>query len=826
MRAACVATVSRNGQWIVCGCGDGKLRILDAESQTLAIETNDHHAREVSALDVSTDSSTVASGSLDGSVIVWSITGQLLAGPFNLDQGKPDNSGKVSSVRFSRCGRRLAGCTNILNPPNHQHGAVYILDIHDNQLTQRVVVTFNSSVTAISWSVDVNGQHQILAGLEESLAVIDPSHGESDSRKPIPGFRNLSGNGNFLVSGTWQDGVRFWDAATFGEIGSNLPSCLPLAVSPNNFSLVGVSRNAEHCLSIWDLSDILPMSYIIRGDEISPQVSPLTATAIHSDSHALGFEAIGEDFNIILSKVQLSPNPEVFRQPQLYASPLQRKEAESIISNVLKQHPPVLIDTRTGHLCYGPLRILTLEVDPGYRDLLSSIGERGQDRFRRGVETFFEYVMFSHKWDETYEEPSFHDVSGKSVYNDLDRSPTNDKLRKFCETVRETGHRWAWSDTCCINRTDPTVLNRAIVSMYRWYKESALTLALLESIVRPSKPGDLRDSVWMTRAWTLQELLAPRAIRFYDSEWKLYLNDLHHNHRDSPIINKELASAVSVDSKTLSAFHPDVLGVREKLRLASTRTATREEDIAYSLFGIFASDLQPHYGEGTVALGRLLEEIVHRSGDVTVLAWTGTSSRFNSCLPADIAVYKKPPSTVSPSDTNKLRTRVVELQSILPREAAVAIYSQITDLPKALFANRRLHLPCVIFAVDRLTLVNNGSQGRVYRASASILGDVKITTADTLPLQEPRGLLLVHPWIHDLLHLPASLASDDYTRALGLIARLGLKFSALLLQKHSYHGYKRVAADHQIVVQLPRIISLQDIRTEVLDVWDCQTGLL
>ena len=457
--------------------------------------------------------------------------------------------------------------------------------------------------------------------------------------------------------------------------------------------------------------------------------------------------------------------------------------------------------------------------------------------------------MFSHKWDETYGEPSFHDVLGKSVYNDLDQSPTNDKLRRFCQTVRRTGHRWAWSDTCCVNRADSAVLNRAIVSMYRWYKESALTLALLAGIVPPSKPGDLWNSIWMTRAWTLQELLAPRAIRFYDSEWNPYLNDNHDNHKDSPAINKELASAISVASKTLTAFHPGDLGVREKLRLASTRTATREEDIAYSLFGIFASDLQPKYGEGRAALGRLLEEIVDRSGDVTVLAWTGCSSQFNSCLPAEIAVYKEPPQTVSPSDANKLRTRAVELRSLLPREAALAIYSRIANLPKPSFANRHLHLPCIVFAVDRLTLVTDGPQCRVYRASVSVLGDVRIRTAGLLSQPEPRGLLLVHPWIRSLLDPPGEIpldfgtdssadlpllhgialpASDDYTLALWLIARLGLKFNALLLQRqpHPGHGYKRVAADHEIVVQLPRFTSSQDIRTQVLDVWDCYSSVL
>lgn len=308
--AACVVTVSKDGKSIVCGCSDGKLKILDAESQTLTTETNDRHASKVSALDVSTDSSTVASGSSDGSVIIWSVTtGQRLAGPLSLD------TSKISSVQFSSCGGRLAGCTNV--------GTVYILDIHDDQLTQRVApVTLNSRVTAFSWSVDVNEQ-RILTGLEESLAVIDPSHG-SLSRKPVSGFRALSRNGKFIVSGTLRDGIRFWDAVTFVNIGPNLPSCLPLAISPDN--LVTVSQDARNrSLSIWNLADILPKCYIIsvsissfsgeiyrdcrsKDDEVSP--SPV---AIRPDSQAPEYEG-DEAINNMLSKIQLSPNPEVHRK--------------------------------------------------------------------------------------------------------------------------------------------------------------------------------------------------------------------------------------------------------------------------------------------------------------------------------------------------------------------------------------------------------------------------------------------------------------------------------------------------------------------------------
>ena len=77
----------------------------------------------------------------------------------------------------------------------------------------------------------------------------------------------------------------------------------------------------------------------------------------------------------------------------------------------------------------------------------------------------------------------------------------------------------------------------------------------------------------------------------------------------------------------------------------------------------------------------------------------------------------------------------------------MGIYGQISNLPKASFVNRRLHLPCIVLAVNKLTRVAQGPQWHMYHAPVSMLGDVGIRTADPRPLQEPRGLLLVHPWI-------------------------------------------------------------------------------
>ncbi|KIO03166.1 hypothetical protein M404DRAFT_27440, partial [Pisolithus tinctorius Marx 270] len=208
--------------------------------------------------------------------------------------------------------------------------------------------------------------------------------------------------------------------------------------------------------------------------------------------------------------------------------------------------------------------------------------EVDEEWIQRVVAGFFGYVMFSHTWQGS--EPTFQDVKqieSKSVWG-LPDTLLNKKLHNFCKATRKLGYNWARSDTCCIDKSTSSILNQSLTSMYKWYANSAATLVFLAGVAHPSKPGDLSRSLWMTRAWTLQELLSPTIIFFYDAEWKLYLGDTSANHKESEIM-QELADAINIPPGTIAAFSPDDLGVREKLRLASTRNATIDEDAAYSL---------------------------------------------------------------------------------------------------------------------------------------------------------------------------------------------------------------------------------------------------
>lgn len=64
--------------------------------------------------------------------------------------------------------------------------------------------------------------------------------------------------------------------------------------------------------------------------------------------------------------------------------------------------------------------------------------------------------------------------------------------------------------------------------MFRWYQNADVCYAYLADVSNLEDDIDtmeqLRKSRWFTRGWTLQELLAPKTVRFYDRDWN-YLGD-------------------------------------------------------------------------------------------------------------------------------------------------------------------------------------------------------------------------------------------------------------------------------------------------------------
>ncbi len=113
----------------------------------------------------------------------------------------------------------------------------------------------------------------------------------------------------------------------------------------------------------------------------------------------------------------------------------------------------------------------------------------------------------------------------------------------------------------------------------------------------------------------MQELLAPREVRFYNAAWQML------GTRSKLLMPLEQITGIP---------YPYMLGltalreasIAQRLSWAAKRVTKRKEDMAYCLLGIFGITMPLIYGEGDQAFRRLQEEIVKRwSDDDSILAW-------------------------------------------------------------------------------------------------------------------------------------------------------------------------------------------------------------
>ncbi|KAI9571647.1 hypothetical protein HD554DRAFT_1800612 [Boletus coccyginus] len=523
-----------------------------------------------------------------------------------------------------------------------------------------------------------------------------------------------------------------------------------------------------------------------------------------------------EAFRTMVSKLEKSPDPQIRELRNNYVDATATIQQE--VQETVRDMPRVLIDTTTGRLYDKTQQAAAFEELPIYDELRSSMTTRlDRARIRREVKKFYRYVMFSHRWQPN--EPTFQQVEKMSIYKLL-ASPAFSKLQNFCKLVHALRFEWAWSDTCCINQLDRGVQQESMVAMFRWYRGSSLTIVHLLGVFSQSqKKGYLWRSIWNTRGWTYQEYVASNVVQFYTEDWKPYLGLDIFNHKESPIILSEMEQAMNFATQDLATLQPGLERAREKLYLASRRETTREEDMAYSLFGIFNVAIPVIYGEGNQAVGRLLEHILSRSVDVTLLAWTErSSSSQHSYLPADLTVYNQivPLHVPRPIEIAEMDTMVAALRLSLPDlSMTVALYERLYHLPRLSLGAGRLRLPGIVFHLADFVSVSESDPNSylpVYRATSPMLGDVEIKTSDNLSGTE--NLFLIHPWISILLDQDFSRGipqCDLAVRALRLVARLRQPFGPLLLATLAREQYRRVATDSLIMVRVREETSLTDL---------------
>ncbi|PMD20736.1 HET-domain-containing protein, partial [Hyaloscypha hepaticicola] len=225
------------------------------------------------------------------------------------------------------------------------------------------------------------------------------------------------------------------------------------------------------------------------------------------------------------------------------------------------------------------------------------------------------YAILSHTWEK--EEVSFKDMQGPNAKKKAGYA----KIQKCCEQAARDGYEYVWIDTCCIDKSSSAELSEAINSMYVWYKNAKTCYAYLADLDTKGwfgwlseAPESFKKSRWFTRGWTLQELIAPARLEFFDKYWSPFGTKADRH--------SVLSEITGIDELTLIGGRElREVSIAKRMSWASKRVTTRVEDIAYCLIGIFGVNLPLLYGEGERAFIRLQEEIMRSSDDQSLFAW-------------------------------------------------------------------------------------------------------------------------------------------------------------------------------------------------------------
>ncbi|KAG9309339.1 hypothetical protein JVU11DRAFT_10833, partial [Chiua virens] len=222
----------------------------------------------------------------------------------------------------------------------------------------------------------------------------------------------------------------------------------------------------------------------------------------------------------------------------------------------------------------------------------------------------------------------------------LPSGPGYDKLRHLCEKAQtEFDCRYVWSDTCCINKESSSELEEAIRSMHRWY---SLANVCIVHLAHSLTVEDFDLEPWFTRGWTLQELLAPKFMRFYGKDWNPISPEVSDGgDKANTTILTAITKVTGIPAAHLQHFHPSCELIAPIMTWSSKRKTTRIEDRAYALLGLFNVSIPIAYGEGRKAFYRLMVALASECTTPTFFAWAGRHSEFSNALPSSPACYDR-----------------------------------------------------------------------------------------------------------------------------------------------------------------------------------------
>ncbi|KAK4553802.1 hypothetical protein LTR86_008977 [Recurvomyces mirabilis] len=244
------------------------------------------------------------------------------------------------------------------------------------------------------------------------------------------------------------------------------------------------------------------------------------------------------------------------------------------------------------------------------------------------------YAILSHRWGKN-----------EVLYEQWGRDKRDQirgwaKIQGACRQALTDGINYLWVDTCCIDRRSSAELNEAINSMFSYYEHAEVCYVYLADVSDTCQTADhdirlsyatpqghtiasLRRSEWFRRGWTLQELLAPTQLRFYDANWNV-IGDLEN-------MTRIVSDITGIDSAALDRTRKlDSYSYAQRLSWAACRKTTKVEDEAYCLLGILGTSLEVKYGIGRAAFVELQRKLLESgSGDDSLFLWSPVSEAIS-----------------------------------------------------------------------------------------------------------------------------------------------------------------------------------------------------
>ncbi|KAK7443547.1 hypothetical protein VKT23_015720 [Stygiomarasmius scandens] len=219
------------------------------------------------------------------------------------------------------------------------------------------------------------------------------------------------------------------------------------------------------------------------------------------------------------------------------------------------------------------------------------------------------YAMFSHTWskgNEVVYDEFIHpqaETFSKLGYH---------KIRDACRQARRDGIRYIWVDTCCVKQGNHEDVVANITSMYAYYQNAEVCYVYLVDAKDTSRRDMFGErgayywwggSLWFRRGWTLQELLAPQTVVFFNKRWR----QIGNKHELRGDIHQRTTIPITVLSGEQSIQDVDVF---TRISWAMDRETTRGQDQAYCLQGLLGITVVPSYVISRYASFDLLSQVL------------------------------------------------------------------------------------------------------------------------------------------------------------------------------------------------------------------------